>query len=106
MSETLSGAVAALRQTAAVLADASARTHAHDPGVLYFGGDGPGRLGELGRALHRQWQTTLDSRAREAAAIGARVSDVADTLARVAAGYSDTDHSSGRRHESAGDGVS
>src|SRR5262245_14952121 len=106
MSETLSGAVAALRQTATLLTDASARTHAHDPGVVYFGGDGPGRLGELGRALHRQWQTTLDSRAREAAAVGARISDIARSLSRAAAGYSDTDHSSGRRHESAQDGAS
>jgi hypothetical protein len=98
MSETLSGAVTALRQTGALLTEASGRTHHHDPGAVAFGGNGSGRLGELGRLLHRQWQAALDARAREAAAHGARVDDVADGLARAAAGYADIDHSASRQH--------
>ena len=95
---TLSGAVAALRQTAAELTEAGGRMHTHDPGATAFGGNGAGRLGELGRLLHRQWQGALDARAREAAAHGARVADVADGLARAAAGYADIDHSASKAH--------
>jgi hypothetical protein len=100
MSEftTLSGAVTALRQTAALLTEASGRAHRHDPGAAAFGGDGAGRLGELGRLLHRNWQSALDARAREAAAHGARVDDVADGLARAAAGYAEIDYSTSKQH--------
>jgi hypothetical protein len=95
---TLRSAVAALHQTSALLTEASGRAHTHDPGAMAFGGNGAGRLGELGRLLHRQWQGALDARAREAAAHGARVEDVADALARAAAGYADIDHSTSKQH--------
>jgi hypothetical protein len=90
-SETLSGAVTALRHTATALAEAGTRMHRHDPGARAFGGDGPGRLGDLGRALHQQFQAALDARGREVAAHAARVEDLADGLVRSAGGYSDVD---------------
>jgi hypothetical protein len=98
VSVTLSAAVAALRETGAILTESGARTHELDPGMAAFGGAGPGRLGELGRALHHQWQSALDARAREGAAHGARVDDAADGLARAASGYAESDESSAKQH--------
>lgn len=97
MSQTLSGAAGALRDLGATLTGAASRAHLADPGPPAFGGDGPGRLGDLGQALHGRWQAALDARAREAAAHGARVTDLADVLAGAAAGYADIDHSASQR---------
>lgn len=96
MSETLSGSVAALREVGGMLADAGGRLGGCDPGPRAFGADGPGRLGELGRALHQQWQRALDARSREAAAHGARLEDAADLVVRVAAEYAEIDQSASR----------
>jgi hypothetical protein len=57
----------------------------------------PGRLGELGRALHGQWVGAIGARAREAAATGARVADAAGTLRVVAADYAGVDEAARRR---------
>lgn len=96
--DSLSGAVTALRHAGATLAEAGARLNVADPGPLAFGGDGPGALGELGRALYHQWQRALDARAREAAAHGARLADTGDILARSASGYAEIDEENRRRH--------
>jgi hypothetical protein len=97
MSDTLSGAVDALRHAGEQLDDAAARLRVLDPGAGVFG-DGPGRLGELGRDLHRQWQRCLDARAREAHAHAARLVEVADAVRRAGAGYAEMDDGAQRRH--------
>jgi hypothetical protein len=91
MSAELTAAVAALREAAAELTGASARLGGYDPGARGFGADGPGGLGQLGRDLHRFWSAGLDARAREAAAHGARLDDLAGTLALAGSGYATTE---------------
>jgi hypothetical protein len=59
----------------------------HDPGADAFGAAATGRLGVLGRELHRAYLVALDARAHEAAAHGARLSTTADALTRAANGY-------------------
>jgi hypothetical protein len=77
MTETVSGAVSALRATAEMLDEANRALPTADPGATAFGAGGPGRLGDAGRDLYLLWQRTLDTRAREAAAHGARLQDLA-----------------------------
>jgi hypothetical protein len=69
-----------------------------DPGGGAFGGGAVGRLGELGRELHRDYLAALDSRVREAASHGARLTELADAVAQAAAGYADADEAARRRH--------
>jgi hypothetical protein len=72
-------------------------TLAHlDPGGVAFGGAGPGRLGETGRALHNQLVRAIGARSREAAAAGARLADTAQALRWAAAGYLDVDDAARR----------
>jgi Excreted virulence factor EspC, type VII ESX diderm len=92
MNETLAGTVSLLRRAATTVTEAGARIGGYDPGPRAFGADGPGDLGELGRQLHQRWLRALDARAREAAALGARLDDAADALVRAAASYADADH--------------
>jgi len=98
VTETLSDAAAALRQTSGVLVEAAGRMGDHDPGSRVFGGDASGSLGDLGRMLHQRWQRALDARSREAAALGARLEETADALVSVTTSYSDTDHDAARKH--------
>jgi hypothetical protein len=100
MSDTLSGAVAALRHTGGQLDDAGAALRMLDPGATAFG-DGPGRLGELSQDLYRQWQRAIDARSREANAHAARLAEAADAVARAGAGYAEMDESAQRRHPTA-----
>ena len=97
MSESLSDAVAALRNTGARLEDTGAAMRTLDPGAGAFG-EGPGRLGELGQDLHRQWQRCLDARTREALTHAARLAEVADAVRRAGAGYAEMDDNAQRRH--------
>ena len=97
MSDTLSGAVAALRHTGARLEETGAALHALDPGAGAFG-DGPGRLGELGQDLYRRWRGCLDARAREARVHAARLAEAADAVRRAGAGYAEMDDNAQRRH--------
>lgn len=69
------------------LAGASTTMTLADPGARAFGGDAVGGLGELGRALHRQFAGALAARGREAAAHGARLADTAQAVRLVAGGY-------------------
>jgi hypothetical protein len=69
------------------LAGASTTMTLADPGARAFGGDAAGALGELGRALHRQFTGALATRGREAAAHGARLADTAQAVRLVAGGY-------------------
>lgn len=96
MNETLASTARLLRQAATTVTEAGARVGGYDPGPHAFGADGPGEFGELGRLLHQRWLRALDARAREAAALGARLDDAADALARAAADYAETDRGAGR----------
>jgi hypothetical protein len=69
-----------------------------DPGPAAFGGDATGRLGELGRALHARWGAALAAREREAAAAGARLTDLAGALRTAADGYRGVEDAARRRH--------
>jgi hypothetical protein len=98
MSETLSGTVSALRQAENTLAGAEDRLLTLAPGAEAFGAGGPGRLGELGRDLHRRWQLAIEARGREAAAHAGRLQETADAVSRAARGYGDVDASARQRH--------
>ena len=93
--------VAALGDEVSGGASALSRT---DPGPTAFGGDAPGRLGELGRALHARTAEALAAREREAAAAGARLADLAGSLRAAAAGYRDVEDAAHRRHQGTGAG--
>jgi hypothetical protein len=84
---------ARLATAGAELTVVAATLPGHDPGADAFGAAAAGRLGVLGRELHRAYLVALDARAREAAAHGARLSTTADTLAGAAAGYAVADSS-------------
>ena len=81
------------------LADAGATLGGRDPGARAFGASGPGRLGELGRDLHALCADALAARAREAAAHGARLADVAATVRAAAAAYAAADEAAQARHD-------
>ncbi|MFC0526725.1 hypothetical protein [Phytohabitans kaempferiae] len=77
---------------------AAGRRLAHlEPPASSFGAGGPGRLGEMGRALHRQWLDAFGARGREAAVASARLADVAGALHATAADYSGVDDTARRR---------
>jgi hypothetical protein len=86
--------------------DQAADTIAHAAVVLdnlaldarAFAADAGGQIGDVGRAMHAQWASALAARSREAAAAGARVSDIGETLRIVATGYTDADEAAWRRH--------
>jgi hypothetical protein len=94
MTETVSGAVSALRATAEMLDESQRALPTADPGATAFGAGGPGRLGDTGRELYLLWQRTLDGRAREAAAHGSRLYDLADLAARAAGGLHEVNRNS------------
>ncbi|HET8641837.1 MAG TPA: hypothetical protein VFM37_07855 [Pseudonocardiaceae bacterium] len=89
-----------------VLAGASVRVSDLVPPPAAFGADAPGRLGELGRALHAQVAAALAARSREAAAHGARLGDVAEMLRWVGASYAEAEESAQLRHWRAQEGRS
>ncbi|GLH98349.1 hypothetical protein [Phytohabitans aurantiacus] len=79
------------------LTAASGRLAGLEPPPDSVAAGAPGRLGELGRALHSQWVGALAARAREAAATGGRIADAAGTLRVVAADYAGIDEEARRR---------
>ena len=93
----LSSAVVALRDASAQLDAGGACLRGLDPGAPTFGA-GPGRLGELGQDLYRQWQRAVDARSREAQAHAARLTEAADAVQRAGAGYAEMDDNAQRRH--------
>jgi hypothetical protein len=88
---------ARLAEAGAELAAAAATLPRCDPGPAAFGAEGTGRLGELGRDLHRGYVAAIETRAREAAAHGARLSVTADAVRRAAAGYAEADDAARQR---------
>jgi hypothetical protein len=73
-----------------------------DPGPAAFAGDATGRLGELGRVLHARWAAALAAREREAAAAGARLTDLAGALRTAVDGYRGVEDAAHRRHRGTG----
>ena len=88
--------------TADEVTGASARLGLVGPGPAAFGGDGPGSLGELGRDLQVLWSGGLAAREREAAAHGARLTDLAGALRVAARGYRDAEDAAHHRHRAVG----
>lgn len=80
-----------LEQAAVVLA--VARPDEADPGGAATGDGGPGALGEVVAALHRQRAGALQTRTRELASAAEQVRTLADDLRLAAAGYADVDES-------------
>jgi hypothetical protein len=78
-----------LEEAAVVLA--GARPDEFDPGAAATGDDGPGAVGEVVSALHRQRADALLSRTREATSAAAQVRALAGDLRVAAAGYADVD---------------
>lgn len=94
----LDDVAARLAAAGAELATAATTLPVYDPGADTFGAAAVGRLGALGRELHRAYLTALDSRVREVAAHGVRLSDTAEILMRATDAYAMADDAAGRRH--------
>jgi hypothetical protein len=91
---------ARLAEAGAELTAVAATLPGHEPGAEAFGAAAAGQLGLLGRQLHRAYAVALDARGREAAGHGARLSTVADAVARAATGYAAADDAArGRQRE-------
>ncbi len=86
-----------LDEASATLTALSRSVTATDPPQVAFGVDAPGRPGEIGRALHRQWAAATGDRAREAHAAAAGLAATADALRQAADRYADTDSVTARR---------
>jgi hypothetical protein len=84
----------------AELTGAAARLAHGDPGAHAFAGDGPGALFAFCRTRHGRWVAALAAREREAAAHGARLTDLGDRLRRAARGYREAEDAAHRRHRS------
>jgi len=88
---------ARLTEAGAGLAAVAAALPRADPGAAAFGADATGRLGDLGRDLHRCLVAALDARSREARAGEARLAGLADSVARAGTAYEDADHAARAR---------
>jgi hypothetical protein len=66
-----------------------------DPGARAFGADGPGRLGDLGRAMSAQFTAALDASDRQAGTAATTVGELSDGMRRAAAGYRDAEANRG-----------
>ena len=62
-----------------------------------FSADDAGVPGRLGRQLHARWLAVLAARSREAAAAGARLSEMAGSLRAAERMYADADGAVARR---------
>jgi hypothetical protein len=72
-----------------------------DPGGAAFGAAAPGRLGEIGRALHTHLASALTARSREAATATSRLADTAQHLRRAADRYAEAEDAAQRRPQEA-----
>ncbi|MGI5147054.1 hypothetical protein ACQEVC_11825 [Plantactinospora sp. CA-294935] len=79
------------------LAELARRLPYAGPSGSAFGADGPGRLGEIGGLLHRQWSAALDNRARELLATAERLTDTGSALRIAGTAYADSDAAAYRR---------
>lgn len=67
--------------------------------VPAFGAHEAGLPGRVGGELHARWVTVLAARRREAAAVAARVTQLAEDLRTTARQYAETDEAARRRIE-------
>ncbi|MFI7518995.1 hypothetical protein [Micromonospora globbae] len=95
--DALRALAARLDEAAATLTTLSHTVTANDPPQAAFGADAPGRPGEIGRALHRQWTAATDNRAREARAAAGRLGAAAAAVREAAEHYADADLGARRR---------
>jgi hypothetical protein len=95
--DTLRGLAAQLDEAGATLTALSRTVTAGDPPQAAFGTDAPGRPGEIGRALHRQWTAATDDRAREARAAAGRLAAAAAAVREAADRYGEVDRAARRR---------
>ena len=88
-----------LDSAAARLTRSAADLSSLHPGARAFGADGPGRLGDIGRALSAQFAGALDARDREAGSVASALSDLAVGVRHAATGYrqADTNRAKTRR---------
>ncbi|MDG4833831.1 hypothetical protein O7627_31645 [Solwaraspora sp. WMMD1047] len=95
--ETLTELARRLDRSAETLPTAARAIGHTGPTPEAFGADGPGRLAEVGRALHEQWLSAAVARTREAEAFAARLAETAATLRAVAECYTNADDTARRR---------
>ncbi|MGC5051064.1 hypothetical protein ACLQ2S_06400 [Micromonospora sp. DT48] len=95
--DSLRALASRLDEASATLTALSRSVTASDPAQVAFGADAPGRPGEVGRALHRQWVAATGDRAREAHTAAVQVASVAAALRQAADRYADTDSAVSRR---------
>ncbi|MEU4238852.1 hypothetical protein [Actinoplanes sp. NPDC026619] len=62
-----------------------------------FAADEAGLPGRLGRQLHARWAAVLESRAREAGGLAARLTDAAGAVRATARDYAEADAAARRR---------
>ncbi|MFG3697835.1 hypothetical protein ACGF5C_07925 [Micromonospora sp. NPDC047620] len=89
--DTLHALAARLDQASETMTAVSRTVTAGDPPQAAFGADAPGRPGEIGRALHRQWIAATSDRAREAHAVAQRLAAAAAAVRAAADHYADAD---------------
>ncbi|SCL57516.1 hypothetical protein GA0070606_2784 [Micromonospora citrea] len=99
--ESLRALAARLDQASETMTAVSRTVTAGDPPQAAFGADAPGRPGEIGRALHRQWIAATGDRAREAHVAAQRLATAAAAVRAAADHYADVDRSV--RHRLAGE---
>ncbi|SCL37508.1 hypothetical protein GA0074692_4692 [Micromonospora pallida] len=95
--DRLPAVAARLDEASSTLTAVARAVAAAGPAPTDFGADGPGRPGDLGRALYRLWVTATDNRAREATAAAARLDAAASAIRDAADRYADTDDAVRRR---------
>jgi hypothetical protein len=95
--DTLRRLAARLDEAGATLTALSRTVTAGDPPHAAFGADAPGRPGEIGRALHRQWTAATDDRAREARVAAGRLAAAAASVRDAADRYGEVDRAARRR---------
>ncbi|MEU7612365.1 hypothetical protein [Micromonospora sp. NPDC049204] len=95
--DTLGALSARLDEASATLTTIAHTVTASDPAQAAFGADAPGRPGEIGRALHRQWVTATDDRAREAHTAAGRLAAAAAAVREAADRYAEVDRAARRR---------
>jgi excreted virulence factor EspC (type VII ESX diderm) len=62
-----------------------------------FAATGIGTPGRVGRQLHAHWRAVLGARAREAADVATRLSEMAEALRTTQRAYADADEAVARR---------
>ncbi|KAB1161006.1 hypothetical protein AB0B83_03260 [Micromonospora sp. NPDC049060] len=95
--ESLRALAARLDEASETMTAVSRTVTAGDPAQAAFGVDAPGRPGEIGRALHRQWTAATGDRAREAHVAAQRLAAAAAAVRAAADHYADVDRAARHR---------